>query len=89
MSYYLYLLLPILLFLFYGIKIVRPTHKGLIERLGKYQKLAQPGFHWIIPVIDRMFLVNIKGLAEFQNGLSRTIIDGRAYLHSSSRNAQT
>jgi regulator of protease activity HflC (stomatin/prohibitin superfamily) len=45
--------------LFWGIKIVRPTHKGLIERLGKYKTLAQPGFHWIIPIVDRMFLVNI------------------------------
>lgn len=48
-----------MLILFWGIRIVRPTHKGLIERLGKYKKLAQPGFHWIIPVVDRMFQVNI------------------------------
>jgi regulator of protease activity HflC (stomatin/prohibitin superfamily) len=48
------------LFLFFlGIKIVRPTHRGLIERLGKYNKFANPGFHWIIPFIDRMYLVNI------------------------------
>ncbi|WP_258100579.1 SPFH domain-containing protein [Marinoscillum pacificum] len=52
-------IIPILIFFFWGIKIVRPTHKGLIERLGKYHKLAQPGFHWIIPIVDRMFRVNI------------------------------
>ena len=44
---------------FSGIRIVRPTHRGLIERLGKYRRFAQPGFHWIIPVIDRLFSVNI------------------------------
>lgn len=55
----LYLILPALFFLFWGVKIVRPTHKGLIERLGKYKKLAEPGFHWIIPIVDRMYLVNI------------------------------
>lgn len=49
----------VLLFLFSGIKIVRPTHRGLIERLGKYYKFALPGFHWIIPFIDKMYLVNI------------------------------
>jgi len=49
----------VILFLFSGIKIVRPTERGLIERLGKYQKFANPGFHWIIPVIDRMINVNI------------------------------
>ena len=42
-----------------GIRIVRPTHRGLIERLGKYNKFAMPGFHWIIPVIDRMIKINI------------------------------
>ncbi len=44
---------------FLGIRIVRPTHKGLIERLGKYSRLANPGFHWIIPVIEVMYKVNI------------------------------
>jgi regulator of protease activity HflC (stomatin/prohibitin superfamily) len=56
---YIYTIIPIVIILMAGIRIVRPTHKGLIERLGKYKKLAQPGFHWIIPVVDRLFLVNI------------------------------
>lgn len=42
-----------------GIRIVRPTERGLIERLGKYRKFANPGFHWIIPVIDRIYIVNV------------------------------
>jgi len=56
---YLYLIIPVVIFLLLGIRIVRPTHRGLIERLGKYKKLADPGFHWIIPVVDRIFMVNI------------------------------
>lgn len=44
---------------FMGIRIIRPTHRGLVERLGKYRRFAQPGFHWIIPVIDRIYRVNI------------------------------
>jgi len=54
-----YLIIPIAIIFFWGIRIVRPTHRGLIERLGKYHHFAQPGFHWIIPVIERMFLVNV------------------------------
>ncbi len=42
-----------------GIRIVRPTHRGLVERLGKYHHFAESGFHWIIPGIDRMFLRNV------------------------------
>jgi regulator of protease activity HflC (stomatin/prohibitin superfamily) len=41
-----------------GMRIIRPTHRGLIERLGKYHHFAQPGFHWIIPMIDKLYLVN-------------------------------
>lgn len=41
-----------------GAKIVRPTHRGLIERLGRYRKFAGPGFHWIIPFVDKMYKVN-------------------------------
>jgi regulator of protease activity HflC (stomatin/prohibitin superfamily) len=56
---YLLIGIPLVVLFFAGIRIVRPTHRGLIERLGKYKKLAGPGFHWIIPVIDRLFLVNV------------------------------
>ncbi|MCX6992618.1 MAG: SPFH/Band 7/PHB domain protein [Kiritimatiellaeota bacterium] len=54
----LLVIVAVVLFLM-GIRIVRPTHRGLIERLGRYQRFANPGFHWIIPVIDRMFQVDI------------------------------
>jgi regulator of protease activity HflC (stomatin/prohibitin superfamily) len=50
----------VVVFLFLaGIRIVRPTRRGLIERLGKYHHFANPGFHWIIPVIDKLYQVNI------------------------------
>lgn len=48
----------ILIFLF-GIRVVRPTHRGLIERFGKYNRFANPGFHWVIPVIENLYQVNI------------------------------
>lgn len=49
----------IIVLFFLGIRIVRPTHRGLIERLGKYRRFANPGFNWIIPVIDKMYQVDI------------------------------
>ena len=52
------LIVFLLVIFFLGIRIVRPTHRGLIERLGKYHKFAGPGFHWIIPGIDKMFQIN-------------------------------
>lgn len=56
---YFYLIIPVVLLFFAGIRIVRPTQRGLIERLGKYFNFANPGFHWIIPIIDKLYLVNV------------------------------
>jgi regulator of protease activity HflC (stomatin/prohibitin superfamily) len=42
-----------------GIRVVRPTTRGLVERLGKYHRFANPGFNWITPGIDRLFKINI------------------------------
>ncbi len=56
----LYVALFIVGFIFLlGIRIVRPTHRGLIERMGKYNRFALPGFSWIFPFIETMYLVNV------------------------------
>jgi regulator of protease activity HflC (stomatin/prohibitin superfamily) len=43
-----------------GIKIVRPWEKGLIERLGKYQRTADSGLNIIIPFLERMIKVDMR-----------------------------
>ena len=56
----IYIIVIVALFLFvFGIRIVRPTHRGLIERLGKYNRFANMGFNWIIPLVENIYLVNI------------------------------
>jgi len=53
------MLIILVLFIFVlGIRIVRPTPRGIIERLGKYRKFAESGFHWIIPGIDKLYRIN-------------------------------
>ncbi len=51
--------LTVIFIFIFGIRIIRPTHRGLVERFGKYHHFATPGFNWIIPMIDQMYLVNI------------------------------
>ena len=59
-TYYYYLAgAVVLVFLLSGIRIIRPTHKGLIERLGRYHHFAFPGFNWIIPFIDKLYQINV------------------------------
>ena len=48
-----------LVILFSSIKIVRPTQRGLIERLGKYNRFGEPGVHLVFPLVERIFTVNI------------------------------
>jgi len=43
-----------------GIKIIRPWEKGLIERLGKYQRTADSGITVIIPLLERMIKVDMR-----------------------------
>lgn len=43
-----------------GIKIVRPWQKGLIERLGKYQRTVDSGLTVIIPFLERMIKVDMR-----------------------------
>jgi regulator of protease activity HflC (stomatin/prohibitin superfamily) len=43
-----------------GIKIVRPWERGLIERLGKYQRTASSGLTIIVPILKRMIIVDMR-----------------------------
>jgi regulator of protease activity HflC (stomatin/prohibitin superfamily) len=55
-------LLLILVFLLaaMGIRIVSPYEKGVIERLGRYLRTAQPGLQFIIPFVDTMRKVDMR-----------------------------
>ncbi|MDP4265927.1 MAG: SPFH domain-containing protein [Bacteroidota bacterium] len=66
------LAIVIVVIFFIGIKIIRPTERGLVERLGKYHRFANPGFHWIMPVIEKMYRVNIT--EQMVNAESQEII---------------
>jgi regulator of protease activity HflC (stomatin/prohibitin superfamily) len=42
-----------------SLRIVRPTEKGLVERLGKYHRFVEGGVTLLVPFIDRIIKVNI------------------------------
>lgn len=43
-----------------GIRIIRPWQKGLIERLGRYQRTADSGLTVILPFLDRLLKVDMR-----------------------------
>ena len=55
-----YAVIIVAVFIFFcGVRIVRPTHMGLVERLGKYNRFATAGFNWVIPIVENLYQVNI------------------------------
>jgi regulator of protease activity HflC (stomatin/prohibitin superfamily) len=43
-----------------GTKIIRPFQKGIIERLGKYQRTADSGLTIIIPYLEKVIKVDMR-----------------------------
>ena len=77
----------VLVILGMGIRIVRPTSRALVERLGKYNRYAEPGFHIIIPIVERMFVIDVReALVEAQqqviitNDNLNAKVDAQVYL---------
>jgi len=48
----------LLMFIRDGLFIIRPTQLGLVERLGKYKRMSDQGFHIKIPFIEKVIKVN-------------------------------
>ena len=43
-----------------GIRIVSPYQKGVVERLGRYQRISQPGLTLILPFLDSIQKVDMR-----------------------------
>ncbi len=43
-----------------SIRIIRPFERGLVERLGKYQRLLDPGLNMIVPFFDTVIKVDMR-----------------------------
>lgn len=49
-----------ILFLFFGIRIVFEYKRALKFRFGKYVKILNPGFRWVIPLVETIQIVDIR-----------------------------
>jgi len=52
-------LILVFIALMFSIRIVRPTEKGVVERLGKFSYVADQGIHFLIPFVDQMYKINL------------------------------
>ncbi len=54
------LLVLVLVFIVQGLKIITPYQRGVVERLGRYKRTAQPGVNLLIPFIDTLRRVDMR-----------------------------
>ncbi len=54
------LVILIIVFVVLGVRIVRPWEKGVVERLGRYNRMVNPGLRFIIPIIEVMRKVDMR-----------------------------
>ena len=43
-----------------GVRIVSPYEKGVVERLGRFHHIAQPGLNFLMPLLDTMRKVDMR-----------------------------
>ncbi len=60
---YLYLLIPVILFLWAAIRILNEYERGVIFRLGRVIKAKGPGLIILIPIVDKMVRVSMRLVA--------------------------
>ncbi len=53
-------ILLLVIYVALAIKIVQQHEQGLIERFGRYRKTVGPGFHMIVPFIEKMQRVDMR-----------------------------
>jgi regulator of protease activity HflC (stomatin/prohibitin superfamily) len=60
------LLIPlglILLLFISGVRIVNEYESGVVFRLGRYVGLKRAGFRWVIPMVERMVIIDMRTVA--------------------------
>ena len=48
---------------FTGIRILNQYERGVVFRFGRITKTLEPGFRWIIPIVDRMVRISTRVIA--------------------------
>ena len=60
----IYLVAFVVGFGFIGLRILQQYQRGLVFRLGRYQSTRGPGLTWIIPIVDRLQVVDIRVITQ-------------------------
>ena len=59
MAIYIWIAVVVIIIFLSGVRVIRPTHRGLVERLGRYNRFVRAGFQWVMPIVETLHSVNI------------------------------
>ncbi|HHD92596.1 MAG TPA: slipin family protein [Candidatus Portnoybacteria bacterium] len=54
------ILVLVFIFFLYGLRVIHQYERAVRLRLGKFQDVLEPGLKWIIPVIDKLYRVDVR-----------------------------
>ncbi|MDQ1771928.1 slipin family protein [Labilibaculum sp. A4] len=60
MNFFFVFSVAVIFFLLAGIRVIFEYKRALKFRFGKYIKILQPGFRWIIPIVETINIVDIR-----------------------------
>lgn len=58
----------LLIYFVWGIFLVRPAEEAVILKLGRYDRTVTSGYHWMAPIIETKYVVNIQELKTIKLG---------------------
>jgi regulator of protease activity HflC (stomatin/prohibitin superfamily) len=61
--YLLIFLIPILIWILTGLRVIQEYEAGVIFRLGKFAEVKRAGLNWLVPALDRMVKVDLRTVA--------------------------
>ena len=47
-----------------GLRVLQQYQRGLVFRLGRFHGIREPGLRWIIPVVDRLLVIDIRVITQ-------------------------
>ncbi|HSM92067.1 MAG TPA: slipin family protein [Anaeromyxobacteraceae bacterium] len=54
----------VVLFFLSGVRIINEYEQGVVLRLGRFAGVKNAGFRWIMPVVERMIIIDMRVTAE-------------------------
>jgi regulator of protease activity HflC (stomatin/prohibitin superfamily) len=60
-----------------SIKIVQTDQRLLVERLGRFHRVCEPGRHLVLPFVEKAHLIRLNDTLPEWTGLSETRIQER------------